>query len=95
MSKDFTTTSEAIAGLNYETFRYDTPKVEITGRVFVFPNLTTLGRVRLQAEGNVRVELIKDLFLNVNLYESFDSDPPVENVSRNDFSVTTSLGWTF
>jgi putative salt-induced outer membrane protein YdiY len=95
VGKNFTTSSEAIAGLNFETFRYETPKAEITGHVFVFPNLTTLGRVRLQAEGNVRFELIKDLFFNVNVYESFDSDPPVENVSRNDFSITTSLGWTF
>ena len=95
VDKDFTTGSEAIVGLNYETYRYDTPKVEITGRFFAFPNLTTWGRIRLTAEGNVRVELIKDLFFNVNVYESFDSDPPVETFSRNDFSITTSLGWTF
>ncbi len=92
---DFITSSEAIAGLEYETFSYDTPKVEITGRFFVFPNLTTWGRVRLRVEGSVRVELIKDLFFGVNVYESFDSDPPVQTFSRNDFSIATSLGWTF
>ncbi len=95
VSKDFTTSSEAIAGVQYETFRYDTPKVEITGRFIVFPNLTTLGRVRLRADGNIRVEIIKDHFINVNLNESIDSDPPVKTFSRNDFSITTSLGWTF
>ena len=28
-------------------------------------------------------------------YESYDSDPPIEDVAKNDFSVSTSLGWKF
>jgi len=93
--EDFITTTEVIAGLQYETYRFDSPKMEITGHFFSFPNLTTFGRIRLQAEGKVRFEIIKDLYFSVNVYESYDSDPPIKDVAKNDFSISTSLGLTF
>jgi hypothetical protein len=43
---------------------------------------------------NFRIELVKDLFWNLNLYENFDSRPPI-NAKRNDLGVTTSFGWKF
>ena len=91
----FVTASEAIAGLSYQTFRYESPKAEVIAHFFTFPNLTTLGRIRLLAEGRVRFEIIKDFYFSVNVYNIYDSDPPVEDVAKNDFSIATSLGWTF
>ncbi len=93
--ESFVTSSEAIAGLSYETFRYESPKAEIIAHFLTFPNLTTLGRIRLLAEGRVRFELIKDLYFSVNVYNIYDNDPPIEDVAKNDFSISTSLGWTF
>ena len=93
--EEFVNSGEAIAGLTYETFRFESPKTEIVAHVFTFPNLSTLGRVRLLAEGRVRFEVIKDLYFSVNLYNIYDSDPPIEDVAKNDFSISTSLGWTF
>lgn len=93
--EDFITTGEAFAGIRWETHRFDHPKLDITGHFFTFPNLTTWGRLRVQAQGKVRFEIVKDLYFSVNLYESFDTDPPIEDVAKNDFSISTSLGWTF
>jgi hypothetical protein len=33
--------------------------------------------------------------LTLSVYESYDSDPPSETSRRNDFGITTSLGWSF
>lgn len=93
--REFLTTAEAIAALQWETHRFRHPKLDITGYFLSFPNLTTWGRFRLQTGGKVRFEIVKDLYFSVNVYESFDSDPPIEDVAKNDFSASTSLGWTF
>ena len=42
-----------------------------------------------------KFEIVRNPYFSVNVYESYDSDPPVEDVARNDFSVSSSLGWTF
>ena len=41
------------------------------------------------------LELFKDLYWQLSLFESFDSDPPSALSSRNDFGITTSFGWSF
>ena len=63
--------------MSYQTFRYESPKAEVIAHFFTFPNLTTLGRIRLLAEGRVRFEIIKDFYFSVNVYNIYDSDPPV------------------
>lgn len=90
------TNGELLASVFFETFRFDSPKLEVTARATFLPNISQRGRYRVQAEGRIRFELIKDFFWSASLYESFDSDPPSTTFgSRNDFSVTTSFGWSF
>jgi hypothetical protein len=60
----------------------------------VFPSLTTAGRVRLSSESTLSWELVKNLTSNFRIYENYDSHPPV-NAPKNDFGVTTSIGWKF
>jgi len=92
---DFVITSELVAGFLFDTFRFNTPEVQITTSTLLFVNAGDAGRIRLQANGKVRLELIKDFFWSVSLYESFDSNPPSEFARRNDFGLTTSFGWSF
>jgi hypothetical protein len=39
-------------------------------------------------------EIFRNFFWKFSLYENFDSRPPVQT-PRNDFGVSTSLGWKF
>jgi hypothetical protein len=87
-----TTSAESVVGLNFSTFRFRS--LDISSRLLVWPSLSDLGRVRVGLNSNFRVELVKDLFWNLNLYENFDSRPPV-NANRNDLGITTSFGWKF
>ncbi len=86
---------EAVAGLEYEKFSFDDPEVDFTVKISVFPSLSESGRVRVEFESRLRRELVEDFFLVLSIYDSFDSDPPVEEVERNDWGLTTSLGWSF
>jgi hypothetical protein len=87
-----TTTSEAWLALAFTHFRFKV--FDLDTRLIAYPNLTTRGRVRLNSETNVRWEFVKDLYWSLRIYENFDSHPPIA-APRNDFGVTTSLGWKF
>lgn len=39
-------------------------------------------------------ELVSNLYLNIGITEVYDSKPP-NDANKNDFSITSSLGWSF
>jgi len=92
---DFDSNAEIITAILAETFRFDSPELDLSGSLVVLPNMTTWGRYRLQANAKARIELLRDFYWSLTLYESYDSQPPSATSRKNDFGVTTSLGWSF
>lgn len=92
---DVVNNAEAVGGFSFDTFRFSSPEVQITADLLFLPSMTQTGRFRLQANASARLELLKDLFWQVGIYESFDSDPQSTLANRNDFSLTTSFGWSW
>ena len=92
---DYDSNAELVAALGLETFRFDNPELDLSAGFAVLPNLLTKGRYRLQVNGKARIEIFHDLYWSLTVYESFDSDPPSESSRRNDFGITTSIGWSF
>jgi hypothetical protein len=90
---------EAVAGLEYSMFIFEDPETDIDLSLLVFPSLTTSGRVRAELKARIRREIAKDFFLMLTVLDSFDSEPPTDplltNSERNDWTLHTSLGWTF
>jgi hypothetical protein len=76
-------------------YQYDYPRTSADLSVMVFPELNHWGRVRTNVNAKLKRELVRDFTAGVSLYDTFDSQPQVPNVSRNDVGVTLSLGWTF
>ncbi len=93
--EDYDSNAELVFALTLETFRFDSPELDLSASVVVLPNLLTGGRYRLQANGQARIEILNDLYWSLSVYETFDSDPPSATSRRNDFGITTSLGWSF
>jgi hypothetical protein len=93
--ESFSTNVEAIGMLGFEFFRFDFPELDVTASFAAIPSLTTWGRVRLQLDSKLRVEVLKNLYWSLNFWNSFDSQPPTADFKRNDLGITTSLGWTF
>jgi hypothetical protein len=86
---------EAVLGTQYDFFRYDSPEASLDAMLNLYPSLTQSGRVRAEGKVRSRYEIVKDLFFEVSLYGSYDSDPGTEADSNSDYGLTTSLGYTF
>jgi putative salt-induced outer membrane protein YdiY len=83
---------EALLGLRFVMFRFK--KLNINSQTFLFPGLTDAGRLRLGSQSNLRIELVRNFVWNLQIYENYDSRPPVV-APKNDLGITASLGWTF
>jgi hypothetical protein len=86
---------ELLISLQYKWFRYRQPKIDISSGFNLYPSLTTGGRVRFEFDLSAKIEIIKDVFFSLTLYENFDNNPSSGNTSKNDWGVITSLGYSF
>ena len=84
----------AEAQIQARFFKATFTKMRFDGNLAAYPNITTAGRVRLSAEISWSIEIYRNLYWKLSLYENFDNKPPV-NAPRNDFGIGTSIGWTF
>jgi Protein of unknown function, DUF481 len=92
---DSRASTEALIGGEYKTFTYDFPEITLTSRLIVTPSLSQSGRVRIQADLGVRREIVADFFLSINLFDTYDSDPPTEGAESNDWGSVLSVGYKF
>jgi len=93
-NEDFVDSIEAFGGIEFSYFTFDGLTSQLTTRFIVVPSLTQTGRVRLQFDANYRQNLVGNLYWNLDLFETFDSEPP-SGAAKNDFGITTSFGWSF
>ena len=84
--------AEVLLGTQYSTFQFDSTSFEM--RLLVYPNLTDLGRVRMDFITDIKLDIVGNLYWNASFFDNFDSRPPA-GTSRNDISITTSVGWSF
>jgi len=92
LGKPESTNADALAGVELNIFHFKA--TDIRSRFSLFPSLTAPGRMRMQTTSDLQVKIVKDLYWGFHLYENFDSKPPVR-ADKNDFSISTSLGWKF
>src|SRR5690606_23367358 len=86
---------QAVLSTSFSMFRYDFPETDIGGTLSVLPSLTESGRVRSELDLRARYEFVKDLYFELKVYGSYDSEPPSEDAEKSDYGVTTSLGYSF
>ena len=86
---------EALFVFRTSYYTYDRPKTNLDVSLQYYPSLSNPGRQRMQLDAGVKRELWKDLFLALNLYNTYDSRPPNPTADRNDVGVVASIGWTY
>ena len=84
--------AESLFGMTFSTFRFNT--LNLSSQTLLFPSLNDPGRLRVSSQSNLRIELIRNFNWNLQLYENYDTRPPI-NAPKNDLGITTSVGWTF
>jgi hypothetical protein len=75
-------------------FRLDFPKMNVTADLTVLPSLSDWGRLRGEAAIKARQEFLRDLFFELAVHDSYDN-MPAEGAKSNDWSLTTSFGYSF
>lgn len=86
---------EGVLTTSFKIFRYDFPETDIGGSFSLLPSLTQSGRYRAEGDLRARYEFVDDLYFELKLYGSYDSEPPLADTEQSDYGLTTSLGYSF
>ncbi len=82
-------------GTNVQVFTFGDHDTDVNTTFVVLPSLSDFGRVRLQFDAKVKREFVRDLYFSIDLFETYDSNPPQEGAKKNDLGFTMSLGWSY
>ncbi|MBB6095229.1 hypothetical protein HNQ60_004119 [Povalibacter uvarum] len=86
---------EGLISGSWRIFKFSTPKVSLNANVTLYPSITESGRYRTSSNLTLRREIVTDFYLDLSLYQSYDSDPPDVTAEKDDYGITTSLGYSF
>ena len=86
--------AEGRIGTEFTLFYHDTPKSDITVRADFYPNFTVSDRYRFEGSITGRQEIINDLFIRLDYYESHDTKPPDGANATSDRGIVLSIEWT-
>jgi len=92
---DSTQQLEGLLSVRQSYFTYDSPKTDVAMIANIYPSFSDWGRIRIEFDGRVKREVIKDFTLGFSIYDSYDSRPPTEGARRNDVGLSLTVGWTF
>ena len=90
-----TSNLEGLLTAQWQVFTYSFPKTRVKVSFSLYPGLTDWGRVRGNADVQVKREIVKDFTVGLTFYDSFDNRPATEGAAHNDWGATIALGWTF
>ena len=94
-TSQFTGNLDALFEVAYKRFYYSTPKLSIDADYLIYPGITDWGRIRMQADLNVSVEIFKDFQTGLVFYYSYDNKPPEGSLSNSDFGIMFTVGYIF
>jgi hypothetical protein len=87
---------EAGLGTDIQVFTFGEHDTDISTRFVFMPSITSPGRFRLRLNTKVKREFLTDLYFALDLFETYDSDPPqAGGAKNNDLGFTMSLGWSY
>ena len=86
---------QAVLATSFRVFRYDFPETDVAGTLALLPSLTESDRYRAEGDLRAKYEFVDDLYFELKLYGSYDSNPPLADSEQSDYGVTTSLGYSF
>jgi hypothetical protein len=95
LGQDTSKNGEGFFLLDAQFFKLYSPKFDIVNQFVFLPNFTTWGRIRTEFNTNLRIEVLRDFFVTLTFYDSYDSKPPLATATKNDYGFTTGLSWSF
>lgn len=89
---DTTDSLEGMVILDFSTWRFDTPDLDLRSSLRLYPGITESGRYRADADIVLAWEIIEDLNFNITAFGNFDSETS-EDGDDYDYGITTGIEW--
>ena len=89
------TNAEAVGIVEFKKFSYDFPEIDINSSLTIYPSFTQGGRIRMDWDTKLKIEIIDDFFVSLNFYYHYDSKPIDVLASKNDWGTSFSVGYSF
>jgi Protein of unknown function, DUF481 len=86
---------EGLLMVQYAGYQYVGRDVDVNVTYKVLPSLSDSGRLRGELDADVSIETVKNFFVGLSGYDTFDSRPPQADLAQHDYGVTFSLRWKF
>jgi len=86
---------EGLLSAAYNTFTFRAPQVTFNVGLTVYPSFTVSRRFRVALTSNLNYEVISNFFVGFNATYSYDNKPPSTVGSKEDWTLTTTIGYTF
>ncbi len=93
--EDPETNLEGLVAASWDAFRFDSPKLDFSTTLYLYPSISTPGRVRGQFSTRLKYELFADFNAGISLTDTFDSRPPDETATKNDYIMSFTIGWSY
>jgi hypothetical protein len=90
-----TTSLEALIASSFEAFRFQTPKLDFTASLIVYPSLNDFGRIRFNFDSRLRYEILRDFYIGLKLFDHFDGDFRKEGITSNDFGINATISYSY
>jgi putative salt-induced outer membrane protein YdiY len=87
-----TNSVEGVVAMRFKTWHFDSPELDWTANVQVYPGITETGRVRSDFDTKLSWEIWGDFYWNINAYGSFDNESNKDG-SDFDYGITTGIDW--
>lgn len=85
------TLTELFGEMELNLYRFEVPKIKTTVANTTYYSLSQKDRIRDDFSANVSWELVKNFFLTLELYGSFDSKPPASGSAEFDYGTVIGL----
>ena len=87
------TTGEGLFGFEWKSTQFW--GIRLTTRLTAHPNVVQQGRYRVEYDSSVRIPLMSGVTWSWSLFDRYDSDPPRQDVRRNDYGLVSNFGFAF
>jgi hypothetical protein len=83
---------DSAAAVQFSTFRFDSTTFNTS--IWVYPSLTSIGRVRMTINQDVYYKFYKDFYVRASFYDNYDNRPVV-GAPPNNLGFSSTVGWSF
>lgn len=86
---------EAFFDVDHSYNVLDSPKVNLSNNLTIYPGLTNWGAFRADFDASLRWEMIKDLYWSLQLYGSYANEREENSAATTDYGFVTGLSYSF